>query len=218
MLRLSDARETETTLKLAGRERILAWADRVLSTIGYRDERCLMIFGVTGGRRDAAFTRRRVKSISRHYGGLSTGRFIGNQWRKSRFRSAYLRNSLWENGYAVDTLETAVSWSAVRTMAAGLIGAIEKASKGLDKPVLAFAHLSHVYNDGASIYVTYLFPRSATPEETLQHWQVMKDRASQFIIHKGGTISHQHGVGIDHASYMKDEKSETGSGTAGSRS
>ena len=64
--------------------------------------------------------------------------------------------------------------------------------------------------DGASIYVTYLFPRSGSPEETLQHWQVMKDRASQFIIHKGGTISHQHGVGIDHAPYMKDEKGEAG--------
>jgi alkyldihydroxyacetonephosphate synthase len=86
--------------------------------------------------------------------------------------------------------------------------------------VLVFAHLSHVYCDGASIYVTYLYrrpsisirtgPFRADPEETLRRWQVLKAAASRVILVHGGTISHQHGVGLDHAAYLAAEKGPLG--------
>ena len=38
---------------------------------------------------------------------------MGNAWKRSRFQSAYLRNTLWDLGYAVDTLETAITWDKV---------------------------------------------------------------------------------------------------------
>jgi alkyldihydroxyacetonephosphate synthase len=34
----------------------------------------------------------------------------------------------------------------------------------------------------------------------------MKGAASQVIIANGGTISHQHGVGVDHRAYLEAEK------------
>ena len=37
-----------------------------------------------------------------------------------------------------------------------------------------------------------------------------KDAASQAIVANGGTISHQHGVGLDHRRYLADEKGELG--------
>jgi alkyldihydroxyacetonephosphate synthase len=84
--------------------------------------------------------------------------------------------------------------------------------------VLVFAHLSHVYHDGASIYVTYIYRRAgdptdsfrADPEETLRRWLVMKGAASRVILAHGGTISHQHGVGLDHAAYLAAEKGPLG--------
>ena len=42
--------------------------------------------------------------------------------------------------------------------------------------------------------------------ETLRRWEVLKSAASQAILARGGTISHQHGVGIDHLPYMREEK------------
>ena len=77
-------------------------------------------------------------------------------------------------------------------------------------PILVFGHLSHVYQSGASIYITYLFRRSQSPEENLQHWHAIKEAASQVIIDHGGTISHQHGVGVDHAGYLSHEKGSLG--------
>ena len=76
--------------------------------------------------------------------------------------------------------------------------------------MLVFAHLSHVYNDGASIYTTYLYRRAEDPDETLRRWQVMKGAASRVIVAHGGTISHQHGVGLDHAPYLAAEKGPLG--------
>jgi alkyldihydroxyacetonephosphate synthase len=206
MVRLSDAQETETTLALSGRNRTVAWADRGLRGLNYGSERCLLLFGVTGSRRETRRARAQTKTIARQHGGLPIGSMIGNQWQKSRFSTPYLRNTLWERGYALDTLETAVNWSSVLETVKGVKEAIANGLNDMSERVLVFAHLSHVYHDGASIYVTYLFRRATDADETLRRWQVLKRAASRVIVSQGGTISHQHGVGLDHAPYLQAEK------------
>ena len=113
-------------------------------------------------------------------------------------------------GYALDTLETALPWKDVLPAARALKSAIQTSSEQTEGRVLVFSHLSHVYSDGASVYVTYLFPRYADHEQTLENWKNMKSAASQVITEFGGTISHQHGVGLDHASYLHREKGDLG--------
>ena len=73
-----------------------------------------------------------------------------------------------------------------------------------------FTHLSHVYPSGSSLYVTYLFRLAADPDETLARWQALKRAASDTISAEGATITHHHGVGIDHASYLAAEKGPLG--------
>jgi alkyldihydroxyacetonephosphate synthase len=215
MLRLSNAQETATTLALGGRARLVSLAERALRLLRYGPERCLLLFGVTagavsGGRRAARQTQRQATAVARDYGGLPVGSFIGNQWRHNRFRAPYLRNSLWQQGYAIDTVETAVPWSAVQATTAAVTQAIEAALADSGERVLVLAHLSHAYVDGASIYVTYLYRRATGAAETLRRWQIIKTAASQAIVRHGGTISHQHGVGLDHAPYLAAEKGALG--------
>ncbi|MCI0397732.1 MAG: FAD-binding oxidoreductase [Chloroflexi bacterium] len=210
MVRLSDAQETETTLALAGHSPLLAWGDWALRLVRYGSERCLLLVGVTGDGQATRLARRQAAGVARAYGGLFTGNVIGRTWARNRFLAPYLRNTLWELGYAVDTLETAVPWARVIAAAAAIKTAIRDGLNENGERVLVFAHLSHVYADGASIYVTYLFRRAAGPEETLQRWQVLKAVASQAIVAHQGTISHQHGVGLDHAPYLAAEKGEVG--------
>ena len=210
MLRLSDAQETETTLALSGKAQLVSWADRGLRLARYGSQRCLLIFGVTGDRASVEWARREAIAIARRHGGFHVGTAIGNLWRKSRFLAPYLRNTLWERGYAIDTLETALPWPAVIPTTIAIKSAIRNGLRDVDERVLVFAHLSHVYADGASVYVTYLWRRTVDPDETLQRWQRLKRAASQIIVKNGGTISHQHGVGLDHAPYLKAEKGELG--------
>jgi alkyldihydroxyacetonephosphate synthase len=210
MARLSDAQETETTLALSGKDELVNWADRGLRLLGQGDERCLLIYGLTGGKATTRLAARQVREIARHHDGLYTGATIGKLWRKSRFLTPYLRNTLWQRGYALDTLETAVPWVQVPAMASALNAAISHGLERTGERVLVFAHLSHIYRDGASIYVTYLYRRSPDPDETLERWQAMKTTASQALVTHGGTISHQHGVGLDHAPYLEAEKGAVG--------
>jgi alkyldihydroxyacetonephosphate synthase len=209
MLRLSNPLETETTLILSGKSWV-GMADRGLRMIGYGDTRCLLIFGVTGSRKLFSRTRQDVAAVCRKYGGLVVGTIVGHTWEKSRFLTPYLRNTLWEKGVAIDTLETALPWAQVREASAAIPRSIVDAMARHNEKVLAFSHLSHVYRDGASVYTTFLFRRTAGPDELLSRWQDVKRTASLTIQKFGGTISHQHGVGMDHAPYLPAEKGALG--------
>jgi alkyldihydroxyacetonephosphate synthase len=215
--------ETTTTLALSGKDELVKWAGRGLRVAGFGDERALLVFGVTGTHRQATQARLEAMEIIRAHGGLMTGMAIGKMWRKSRFYAPYLRNTLWEAGYALDTLETAIPWSEVVTTAEEVQKVLREGLAELGERVLVFAHLSHIYQDGASFYITYLYRRPSTtvgaspaatlradPDETLRRWHVLKGAASRVILAHGGTISHQHGVGMDHAAYLPAEKGPLG--------
>lgn len=210
MLRLSDSQETETTLALIGHDRIINLADRGLQILGQGPERCLMIYGVTGDPIEVRETHARAKDIFRAHGGLPIGKYIGQTWERSRFRSPYLRNTLWEKGYALDTLETAVPWARFHELRPAVISSIKQIFNAKSIHILVFSHLSHLYEDGVSLYVTYLYPRQPDAEQTLEVWKEAKHAASEEIVSMEGTISHQHGVGFDHRRYLEFEKGKAG--------
>lgn len=209
MLRLSNPLETDITLYLSGKSWI-EYARHGLGMLGYGPNRCLLIFGVTGTVKHNHRIIRETIAHCRRQGGLYLGKLVGNTWEKNRFLSPYLRNSLWDLGVAVDTMETALPWSQVFAAEAGIIRAIQTALDDENESVLAFAHLSHVYRDGASIYITCLFRRCEDAQNLLERWTKIKHTASQTIQFYGGTISHQHGVGIDHLPYLEKEKGKKG--------
>ena len=205
MLRLSDAQETRTTLMLSGKDHIVRAASTGLNALGFGEQKCLLILGVTGEKNAASTARKSALHICRKHGGLNTGSFIGKSWQQSRFLTPYLRNSLWEAGYALDTLETAVTWDKLTLLKKNIMSAISRSGEERNLRILVFGHLSHVYQTGGSIYITYLFRRSPEPEENLEHWETIKSAASEEIVVGGGTISHQHGVGVDHKKYLTQE-------------
>jgi len=127
MVRLSTARETETTLRLAGRERLIGLLERYLAIRGAGAGKCMLLVGAAGRRRRVREALGAAKAIIRRHGGVLVGSLFGREWEKSRFRTPYLRNTLWENGYAVDTLETATPWRAVPETLRAIEAALEQA-------------------------------------------------------------------------------------------
>jgi len=210
MLRLSTPAETETTLALAGHEALIGALKRLLALRGVQADRCMLLLGFTGSEGVVRAARRAALDIAAAHGGVHVGQTFGKEWHKSRFRTPYLRNTLWEMGYAIDTLETAADWTAVPVLVPAIETALASTLAGTGERVHVFTHLSHLYPYGSSIYTTYLFRLASDPDETLHRWQRMKAAASQVIIERGGTISHQHGVGTDHLPYLPAEKGELG--------
>jgi len=209
MLRLSNAEETRTHLMLAGHEKLVAVLHRYLSLRGCRNEKCMITFGVTGEKALVRHTLATVKKRIRAAGGTVVGELLGKKWEESRFRSPYLRHGLWEHGYVVDTFETAVDWNRVTPAMEAMEQAVRD-NVGEGEKVHVFTHLSHLYPQGSSIYTTYVFRCSDSYHNTLQRWRAMKEAASDAIVAHGGTISHQHGVGRDHAPWLRHEKGEQG--------
>jgi alkyldihydroxyacetonephosphate synthase len=210
LLRLSTTVETQTTLALAGRERLIGALERLLSFRGVGDRKCMLLLGFTGHEALVKMGRGEALGMASKQGGVHVGRTFGSEWHKSRFRTPYLRNSLWEAGYAIDTLETATDWANVPAMVEGIESALRPGLEEIGERVHVFTHLSHLYPFGSSIYTTYLYRVAPDPDETLRRWQALKIAASQAIIAMGGTISHQHGVGTDHLPYVAEEKGPLG--------
>ena len=208
MIRLSTANETSTTLALAGHENLIGAMERLLSIRGLGDGKCMCIFGFSGKSGLVRTHRSETLNITGKYGGIHVGKSFGEQWHKNRFRTPYLRNTLWEMGYGVDTLETATDWGNTSRMVEQIEAAL-RASISAER-VHVFTHLSHVYLTGASVYTTYLFKLEKDPDGNIERWHSMKTAASNAIISSGGTISHQHGIGLDHLPYLSAEKGKLG--------
>ncbi|MDD3762151.1 MAG: FAD-binding oxidoreductase [Nevskiales bacterium] len=210
MLRLSNEVETETQLRLAGHPHLIRWLQRYLGVRGVQSGQCMLMMGVTGSLAQVRRMRRDALALAKRYKGVHVGKAMGKSWAKSRFRGPLLRNSLWEAGYAADTVETAVDWPKVT----GLMRAIEKAASDAllaeNERVHAFTHLSHMYRQGCSIYSTFVFRSAGDVDADLERWRKLKARVSETIVEHGGTISHQHGVGVDHAPYLAAEKGALG--------
>src|SRR5690606_30990654 len=171
---------------------------------GWGEGRCTLLYGADGSRAAVRAALGRARAIALRCGGLPLGAAPGRSWRRERFRTPYLRDWLLDHGVAVDTMETAFPWSRVahghRTVTDALHGAlIAQAGSGL-----AMAHLSHGYRDGACLYFTALWPLDdARP---LEQWTAIKHAVTEAIVAAGGTVSHHHGVGVDHAAWLARER------------
>ncbi len=210
MLRLSNASETQTQLALAGHPRQIAWLEKYLALRGARAGKCMLTFGVTGCRAQNAASLRQARRLLKGFGGVFSGTLLGSKWAENRFRFPYLRHGLWSAGYAVDTLETATDWSNVDSLLNKVEASLRDGLREEGERVHVFTHLSHVYGEGSSIYTTYVFRPGNSYGEALARWQRLKHAASRTIAENRGTISHQHGVGRDHAPYLAAEKGELG--------
>ncbi len=210
MVRVSTPLETATFLALAGGNRGVGALRTYLRLRGIGPEPSLLLIAASGPEKSVEQAVRAVGSIVRRHGGTGVGGALGRQWLRNRFRTPDLRDSLWDLGYAIDTLETAVDWQHLPDLAAAVGRALRHGLDSEGERVHAFSHLSHVYPSGSSLYATYVFRLSPDPDETLDRWRRLKGAASDAIVAGGGTISHQHGVGRDHRPWLAPEKGELG--------
>jgi alkyldihydroxyacetonephosphate synthase len=206
--RLSDEAETRMSMALAGvggvKGRI---GGAYLSLRGYR-EGCLAILGFEGEQEEVAARRGRALELARRGGGLAVGRSPGEAWRKARYSAPYLRDELLTQGVMVETLETATLWSNVQALHRAVCTAIAATLSSGGKPGLVMCHVSHLYETGASLYFTFLARQHEGAE--LEQWSAVKQAASRAIVEGGGTITHHHAIGRDHAQWLEDELGREG--------
>lgn len=208
IVRVSDEEETQGSLALSGPR---GAAGRIFGGyLGLRKRRggCLLIVGHEGEEESVARRRALAVRVLRAGGAAYLGQAAGRSWEHGRYNGPYLRDTLMGMGAMVETLETSHTWSRLSELHDAVAKAIGDALTAQGTPGLVWCHLSHAYADGASLYFTFISRRRAGEE--IEQWDQVKRAASEAIVAHGGTITHHHAVGRDHAPYMKAEVGETG--------
>lgn len=209
MLRLSTPGETAVNFSLAGYPRVIGLLSGALALRGVGTDGCMLVLGLSGSARTVEYGRKVALSVLKPHGAVRVPA-LGDTWLKGRFRAPYLRNAAWERGWGVDTVETATTWTQLPRLLAAVESALRGALEDRGEKVLAFSHLSHVYPSGSNLYTTFVFRLGADAEESHARWLALKTAASHAMVACGATISHQHGVGTDHKSWLEAEKGPLG--------
>jgi alkyldihydroxyacetonephosphate synthase len=207
--RLSDPAETRVSLAMSGGDGLATRALRgYLRARGHGDG-CLVIAGWAGGS-EAEVRGRRTAALRvlRAHGALALGTPIGTAWLEGRFHAPYLRDELLAHGVMAETLETATTWDRLAELHAAVVAALDGALRARGTPPVVMAHVSHVYCAGASLYFTFIARQQ--PGTELEQWHAAKVAASDAILAAGGTITHHHAVGRDHAPWLPGEIGELG--------
>jgi alkyldihydroxyacetonephosphate synthase len=201
--RLSDERETSMSLALAGGGGVKGRLGRTYLGLRGLGGGCLAILGFEGEAESVERRRGLALRVVRHHGGLPVGRSPGKAWLEGRFAAPYLRDELLTQGVMVETLETATVWSNLERLHRKVADAIAGALEAQGTPGLVMCHVSHLYETGASLYFTFLAAQREGHE--IEQWRAAKRAASEAIVEGGGTITHHHAVGRDHAEWLARE-------------
>jgi alkyldihydroxyacetonephosphate synthase len=208
--RLSDEAETALSLGLAGNGSLATRAGRAYVRARGYDGGCLAILGFEGERGAVNTRRARTARLMRKGGALSLGSRPGAAWERGRFEAPYLRDALLDNCIMVETLETAGQWSGLMNLYAAVRDAISAALRERGTPPLVMCHISHLYRNGASLYFTFIAEQQEGAE--LEQWQTAKIAATDAIVGAGGTLTHHHAIGRDHARWLREEIGDLGIG------
>jgi alkyldihydroxyacetonephosphate synthase len=213
-MRLSNGIETETNLTLAGHAALIGTMEKYLALRGCGEGKCMLMLGVTSDERTAKFALKEAKRHLANFGAVYIGTAMGSKWASNRFKGPYLRNTLWDEGYSADTIETAVDWPRVKPLMLAMEQTARDVFAEYGERVHAFTHLSHMYPQGSSIYSQFVWATAPGGfEPNFERWQKLKAAVARTIADHGGTASHQHGIGRDHAMHLDVEKGPLGMAT-----
>ncbi|KRC62087.1 flavoprotein [Agromyces sp. Root81] len=190
VIRLSDEAETGVSLAQVGR------IGKALA----KGASAVTIF--EGDAELAAERHARTAQVLREAGGVSAGAAAAEEWVHGRFNAPYLRDALLDHGVFCETLETSTTWSNLERLKREVTAAITDGFAAQRAKSLVLCHVSHVYPTGAALYFTIL---AGVKGDQLDAWEPVKASVNDAIMAGGGTISHHHGVGRDHAPWLDRE-------------
>jgi alkyldihydroxyacetonephosphate synthase len=213
--RVSDAPETQfsfATRKAASPvDRLKSSALRlVLRRRGIDvDRMCLAFVGFEGSAGHVKTQRGLVGKLIKAHGGLSIGSGPGALYDQKKFDTPYIRDYLLDRGALGDVSETAAPWSALRGLYDAVQAATAEAIAEQGVGAYVMCHLSHSYHAGACLYFTFAINPSGARDE-LADYDAVKGAIQQAFVDAGGTLSHHHAVGTEHARWLEQDISPAG--------
>jgi alkyldihydroxyacetonephosphate synthase len=222
LTRVSDANETQFSLATSKKGSVKSALESMalkayLRRVKHFDlpQACLSFIGFEGGAAHVAAQRKAVGRIVSTHGGVCVGSGPGRLYDQKKFDTPYIRDYLLERGGLADVSETAAPWSRLAELHDRVADAAHKAFAEIGVKGWIMCHLSHSYHSGACLYFTFAFKPSAASSSSdasavLAQYDVVKSAVQQAFVDHGATLSHHHGVGVEHARWMAEDVSPAG--------
>lgn len=166
----------------------------------------LMVLAFESGGAPLGETFAAAQDLCRQHGGevqAAEAKEAVGDWRNAFFRQPYIRDALLDYGVISDTFETAVPWSAVPAFYAAVREATLKAVMASCGSGAVSCRSTHAYTDGCSLYFAFFGP--GRHGSLVDQWWAIKSAASEAVVKHGGTLSHHHAMGRDHARWAREE-------------
>lgn len=167
------------------------------------DPRPMLVLGFEGAR-DVAVDLALAESICRGHDAEMQSVSGEREWRGAFLQAPYLRDTLVSLAIMAETFETVTTWDRLDRLIADVRQTAQAAVAQLcGRPGRVTCRLTHVYPDGAAPYFTVLAP--VRRGEEIQVWDAIKTRVSDALLASGGSITHHHAVGRDHARWYEQQ-------------
>jgi alkyldihydroxyacetonephosphate synthase len=175
------------------------------------DKLCLSFIGFEGSEDHVAAQRKLVGKLVARHGGLCIGSGPGALYDQKKFDTPYIRDFLLDRGTLADVSETSAPWSALPGLYDKVMGDAHAALNDLGVRGYVMCHMSHSYHSGACLYFTFALVPSGKRDD-LEEYDVVKGAIQQAFVDAGGTLSHHHAVGTEHAQWLEQDLSAAGVG------
>jgi alkyldihydroxyacetonephosphate synthase len=214
--RVSDGRETEfsfaTRKKSKGPSLSSLVSKGLMKYLQRRgwdlEQSCLAFIGYEGGSAHVSRQKAIVKDIIGKHGGIVLGKGPGALYDQKKFDTPYIRDFLLDRGAAADVSDTSAPWSKLKPLYDNTVAAANAAYAQLGVTGWIMCHLSHSYHSGACLYFTFAFRHDGV--DPLGQYDLVKQAIQQSFVDSGGTLSHHHAVGVEHAAWLEQDISAPG--------
>jgi len=214
MLRLSDPDKTALSLAFKPPSSGLSQAvskvmKSYLKAKGFDFARaCLMLTTFEGSKAAADRERDRVNAIYRRLGAVDLGSGSGKSFESSKYDFPHIRDFLLDRGITSDVSETSTVWSNLVPLYQATTAALRAAISESGVRPWVGCHISHTYQSGASLYLTFACRQQHGRE--MPQYLYAKRAVQQSFIDQGATLSHHHAVGTEHLPWLTDDISPLG--------
>ncbi|TXT57451.1 MAG: hypothetical protein BAJATHORv1_10153 [Candidatus Thorarchaeota archaeon] len=159
---------------------------------------CMLMLAFDGSTSKNDLDEATVMEICIAEGGNDFGAGPAERWWNHRF-DMYYPSPFTTSGYAIgDTIDVVATYDKLENVYHSMKSAMEA------HEAVVLSHFSHMYPNGGSIYMIF-FTAQPDAESAWATYKKIWDDGVAACLKEGGTMSHQHGVGLSRSTYVVDE-------------
>ncbi len=164
----------------------------------FEEGHCMLLLAFDGPPKKIEIDEDQSVQICLEMNGLDHGEGPSKHWWEHRY-DMYYPTRLTTSGYAIgDTIDIVATYDKLENV----YYAMKEAMEAEDAVVMS--HFSHMYQNGGSIYMIF-FTSQPDAETAWRTYRNIWDAGVAACHREGGTMSHQHGVGLSRSTYTENE-------------